>query len=398
MSTSQSPLKGIRVLELGQYIAGPFAGQQLADLGADVVKIERPGIGDPFRMFIAAGNIAGYAPNFVGFNRNKRSLSLDVQKPEGRDAFLRLAAGADVVVENLRAGVMDRLGIGYETMRAQNPRLVYCSISGFTEDGPYKDRPAFDTVGQALSGILHLFTDPGDPRMRGPTITDQVTGMQAAAAINAALFARHSTGQGARIDLSMLDAAIGFMPDSFAAYTQSGIDMQPETRTAWSHSFVFDCADKRMLAIHVGGPERFWQGMVAATGHPHLAADPRFAKRPDRVANFAVLIETLQPIFRTQPRAYWLERLNAQDVPASEIHTVPEAMADPEVVHSGIFRKATHPLHGEMTTLNRTIRIDGLRDENPTLPPLLGEHTGAVLTEAGFTEAEIARLRDVAAI
>jgi crotonobetainyl-CoA:carnitine CoA-transferase CaiB-like acyl-CoA transferase len=398
VSSMANPLAGVRVLEFGQYIAGPYGTMQLADLGAEVVKIERPDGGDPFRAFISAANISGYAPNFVAFNRNKRSLTLDVQSPRGREVFLRLAEDADVVVENLRAGVMDRLAIGYDVLHARNPRLIYCSISGFSEDGPYRDRPAFDTVGQALSGILHLFTDPADPRMRGPTITDQLTGMQAAGAVCAALFARVRTGQGARIDLSMLDAAIGFTPDSFAAYTQSGIDMQPETRTAWSHSFVFTCADGRMVAVHVGGPERFWQALLAAMGQPAVGEDPRYVGRSNRVANFAALIEDMRPIFLAHPRAYWMARFAEQDVPASVIHTIPEAMQDPEVVHSGIFRQAVHPVHGAMTTLNRTVRIDGQRDTDPLLPPLLGEHTAAVLGAAGYTEEDIARLRADAVI
>ena len=395
MTTSmESPLQGVTVLELTAYIAGPYAGQQLADLGARVIKVERPGTGDPFRLFVTAGNVDGYAHNFCAFNRNKQSLTIDLQSETGKALFLSLAAKADVVLENFRAGVMDRIGLGCDVLRAQNPGLVYCSISGFSEDGPYRERPAFDTVGQALSGLLHLFTDPADPRMRGPTITDQITALQASNAIVAALYGRKSTGVGARIDISMLDAAISYMPDSFTAWTQAGIDMQPEARTAWSHSFVFMCADHRMIAIHTGGPEAMWRGMLNAVEAQVLGDDPRFSSRPARVKNFRALIEEFRPYFMKRPRAEWMQRFIAEDVPVAEIHTIPEAMEDPEVVHSKLFRRVMHPKHGEMVVLGRTARINGSREPNPILPPLLGEHTQLVLRDFGFSDEDIAKLRE----
>ncbi|MDB5407475.1 MAG: hypothetical protein JWL84_2387, partial [Rhodospirillales bacterium] len=279
-----NPLNGITALELGHFIAGPFAALQLADYGARVIKIERPGEGDAFRKFLGkGGGEHGYGHNFCAFNRNKLSVALDVAKPEGRDAFLRMAATADVVIENFRPQVMRRLGIDYDVLKTLNPGLVYCSISGFSEDGPYSELPAFDTMGQALSGVLSLFVDPADPRMRGPTITDQMTSMQACSAVLAALFERQRTGRGARIDLSMLEATITYMPDSFTAYHQAGIEMQPESRTAMSQSFVFTCADGAMIALHPGGSEAWWKGMIAVLGREDIAADPRFADRPARI-------------------------------------------------------------------------------------------------------------------
>ena len=390
----EAPLAGVTVLELTQYIAGPYAGQQLADLGARVIKIERPGEGDPFRRFITKGNVDGYAHNFCAFNRNKESMTLDLQTARGKAVFLALAERADVVLENFRAGVMDRIGLGYEVLKARNPKLVYCSISGFSEDGPYRNRPAFDTVGQALSGLLHLFTDPADPRMRGPTITDQITALQASNAVAAALYGRDRTGVGARIDISMLDAAISYMPDSFTAWTQAHIDMQPEARTAWSHSFVFMCGDERMIAVHTGGPEPMWQGMLRATETPEIGVDPRFCTRPLRIQNFRALIEAFRPAFLRHPRVEWMRRFLAEDVPVAEIHTVPEAMADPEVVHSKLFRNEVHPVHGPMVVLGRTARINGSREPDPQLPPTLGEDTEQVLRDFGFSEGEITGLRD----
>jgi crotonobetainyl-CoA:carnitine CoA-transferase CaiB-like acyl-CoA transferase len=394
-----NPLNGITILELGHFIAGPFAGLQLADYGARVVKIERPGEGDAFRRFFGkGGGDTGYGHNFCAFNRNKLSVALDVAKPEGRDAFRRMAATADVVIENFRPSVMQRLGIGYQVLKEVNPRLIYCSISGFSEDGPYGEMPAFDTMEQALSGVLSLFIDPADPRMRGPTITDQITAMQACSAVLAALFERQRTGRGARIDLSMLEATIAYMPDSFTAYNQAGIEMQPESRTAMSQSFVFTCADGTMIALRPGGSEKWWKGMIDVLGRPDIAADPRFVDRPARIRNFSALIEALRPAFAAKPRAHWIEVLSRADVPNAAVHRVAEVMDDPEVKHVGLFHEIEHPVRGRMTALRRAVRIDGER-EAPTLPPpLLGEHTESVLEGLGFTADEIAQLRASGAI
>ena len=370
----------------------------MADLGARVIKIERPGQGDPFRLYVTRPRIPGYGHNFLAFNRNKQSVVLDLQQEQGRAVFLRLVRRADVVLENFRAGVLDRLGIGYDALKRENPRIVYCSISGFSEDGPYRDRPSFDTVGQALSGMLYLFTDPADPRMRGPTIADQATAFQASNAVLAALLARAASGAGARIDVSMLDAAMHFMPDAFTAYTESGIAMEPETRTSYSHSFVLRCADDKLVAIHVGGPDRLWMALLDAIGDAALAADPRFKERHARIDNFAALIEMLRPLFLKRPRAEWLERLAAEDVASAPVNTVPEAMDDPEIRHVGLFEQVGRPGYGPVTMLRRAARINGQRESSQTVPPLLGEHTEQVLREVGLDDAALAALRAASVI
>jgi len=392
-----SPLKGIRVLELGQFIAGPYAGLQLADLGATVIKIERPGGGDAFREFGFAENAKGYSHNFCAFNRNKLSVTLDVNSPRGQEAFLRMARQADVVLENFRPGVMKRLGLDYQVLREANPRLITCSIAGFAGDGPYGDRPAYDAVGQALSGLMSLFVDPKDPRTLGPTLSDQVTGMQACMAVLAALHDRGRTGKGARVEVTMVEASMALIPDSFTAYTHAGHVMQPESRAAVSLSFAFACADGKLIAIHVSSMEKFWRALLDAIERPDIAEDARFRDRMGRIKNYQALVGTLRPVFAQKPRAYWAERLAVHDVPAAVVHSIPEAMDEPEVKHLGMLHELTHPQYGKQTAMRRATRIDGERESSPLPPPALGEHTGAVLAEFGFSESEIAELRGAGA-
>jgi len=393
-----SPLKGIRVLELGQFIAGPYAGLQLADLGATVIKIERPEGGDAFREFGFAANAKGYSHNFCAFNRNKLSVTLDINSPGGQAAFRRMAAQADVVLENFRAGTMKRLGFDYDSLRAQNPRLVYCSIAGFAEDGPYGDRPAYDAVGQALSGLMSLFVDPKDPRTLGPTLSDQVTGMQACMAVLAALYERNRSGTGARVEVTMVEASMALIPDSFTAYTHAGHVMQPESRAAVSLSFAFACSDGKLIAIHVSSMEKFWRALLAAVGRTDLGEDARFRDRMGRIKNYEALVQALRPVFAAKLRSYWAEKLAAHDVPAAVVHSIPEAMDEPEVKHLGMLHELDHPRYGRKTAMRRATRIGGERESQPLPPPALGEHTDAVLRDFGFVAEEVASLRAAGAI
>ena len=387
-----SPLKGVRVLELGQFIAGPFAGLALADLGAEVIKIEKPGEGEPFRLFGADPKMAGYSHNFCAFNRNKRSVTLDLAKPEGAALFRRMAAEADVVIENFRSGVTRRLGIDYDTLSAINPRLVYGSIVGFAEDGPNAGQPAYDTVAQALSGMLALFLDRDDPRIIGPTISDQVTGMQATSAIIAALLERERTGKGARIDITLVEASMYLMPDTFTAYTHAGMEMGPESRAAFSLSLAFNCKDG-IIAMHVSSIEKFWRGMLAAIGQSELADDPRFASRVPRIRNFQALIEILRPVFATLERDPLMARMAENQVPCAKVNGIAEAMRDPEVAHLELFHELTHSRYGAMTAMRRAARINGAREDASKPPPALGEHTDQVLAGLGLAAADIAALR-----
>lgn len=386
-SATAGPLAGIKVLEITQFISGPFAGQQLADAGAEIIKVEHPGLGDPMRNY-ASGKAPLYGPNFTAINRNKRSITLDLKDPAGIAAFKALADRADVVLENFRPDVMDRLGVGYEELRRTNPGLVYCSIAGFASDGPYARRPAFDTIGQALSGLLYIFTDPEKPILRGPTLSDQVTGLFAANAIQSALIERFRTGMGKRIDVSMLDATMAFIPDAFACYTESAIEWDSEFRAAMSHSLVLRCANDELLAVHMAGPEHMWVRFAQAVGRPDFVDDARFNPRAARIDNWDALIEELRPIFAGQGRAAWVERLVAADVPVAEVLRIPEVLENEGVRHAQMFERVDHPVAGPVTLMRRPARFDGERGPPQQPPALLGEHTREVLAEIGLAANE----------
>jgi crotonobetainyl-CoA:carnitine CoA-transferase CaiB-like acyl-CoA transferase len=370
-------LKDIRVVELGTYITGPAAAMHLADLGADVIKVERPGTGDPFRAF--KGGL--YSPHYQTYNRNKRSIALDTKDPTDLAVFHDLIASADVFIQNFRPGVAEKLGAGEEDLRRINPGLVYCAISGFGTSGPSRDRPAYDTVAQAASGYLRLLTPPTNPRVIGPAIADAVTGQYAAMGCLAALMERSKTGKGHRIDISMLEAMAHFNLDSFTHYYSVGEIMGPLSRPVVSQSYTFECSDGKWVAIHMSSPAKFWQGMLAATGQEHLATDPRFADRLDRINHQDDLIEILTPVFRTKTRDDWCAELLAHEVPHSPAYDADEALEDPQAVHLGIKVSAPSSELGTFTTVRPPYNFDGMAETGVMPPPTLDEHGDQIRAE-----------------
>lgn len=378
------PLAGIRVIEAASFITGPYAGQLLADLGADVVKIEEPHEGDPFR----AWGEGLYSPHFVAYNRSKRSLALDFKTDEAMEVLRRLVAGSDVFIENFRPGVAERLGFAYEALRPVNPRLIYCSITGMGPTGPYAKRPSYDTVGQALSGLLSLLIDPDDPRPVGPAFSDGLTGLFAAYGILAALQARERTGEGQRVETSMLAGTLSFLPETFGRYFESGEVPGPFTRPRVAQVYAFRCSDDLALAMHLSSPPKFWQGLARVVGREDMIEDPRLKTRDERVRHYDVIREELAPIFLTRPRAEWLERLEAADVPAAPIYTVDQVLSDPQVQHLEMQQVATHPTQGEVRMLGFPVRFSGTALDPPRAAPTLGEHGEAILAELGFVDAD----------
>jgi len=371
------PLEGLRVVDHGEFITAPYTAMLLGDLGAEVVKVERPGGGDRFRSF----EKGSYGPQFQAFNRNKRSIVLDLEARPDRETMLALLASADVYVQNFRPGAAERMGLGEKALRARYPRLVTCAISGFGPDGPYALRPAYDTVGQALSGFLSMFVMPEAPRIVGPATADSVTGLYAACGIMAALFERERTGHGRSVHVPMVAAMAHFSIEQYQRYFATGEVPGPSDRGRVSQGFALACRDGPLVAIHLSSPVKFWTGFVNATGHPELATDPRFLTRMDRVRNHEALAAALRPIFAERPREDWLARLTAADVPHAPILGLDEALADPQLRHLDLERTLEHPLEGRVRTIRSPIFLDGERDDaGSTAPPALDEH-GAALRE-----------------
>jgi crotonobetainyl-CoA:carnitine CoA-transferase CaiB-like acyl-CoA transferase len=369
------PLAGIRVLDMGTFITGPAAGMLLADLGAEVIKVEMPETGDPFRAF--KGDL--YSPHYQTYNRNKKSIELNTKaNPEDLKALDELVKTADVFIQNFRPGVAERLHVGAERLQGINPRLIYADISGFGNDGPWKDRPAFDTVSQAASGFLRLLVNPGNPRVVGPAIGDAVTGFYTAYGVLAALYEREKTGKGRRVETSMFEAMAHFNLDDFTHYLSVDEVMGPWSRPHVSQSYVFECADGGWIALHMSSPPKFWENLATAVDQPEMLERPEFESRPARIANYEKVVGFLAPIFATKPRAYWEGRLSTLEVPHSAVYT------SKQVVEGDLARHHKLVIEGEgqrgtFRTIRNPIRFDGEIEDSVTPPPELGQHNAEIL-------------------
>lgn len=382
-------LDGIRVLEVASFITGPYASQLLGDLGAEVIKIEDPKGGDPFRSW----GKELYSPHYCAFNRGKQSLTLNLRTEKGRDILYRLLPAIDVLIENFRPGVADRLGIGYDCVREMNPRLVYCSISGMGKSGPYAQRPAYDTVGQGLSGLLSLLMDVSDPRPVGPAFSDSVTGIFACYGILGALLAREKTGRGQRVEVSMLSATLAFLLEPVLSFFTTGEVPGPYSRPRTAQVYAFTCSDGKAFAVHLSSPPKFWEALTTVADRPDLREDRRFRTREDRMANYEELQRTLAEIFKTQPRSYWLPRLEQFDVPYTPIYTIPEVFKDPQVQHLGLEVSYEHPKMGKIRSVAPPVTFSDTSTGKIGAPPMLGEHTELILNQLGFDASTIQRLR-----
>ena len=377
-------LGGVRVLEMGTFITGPAAGMMLGDLGADVIKIEHPDKGDPFRAF--AGGL--YSPHFQTYNRNKRSITLNTKEPADLMRLDELVADADVFIQNFRPGVAERLNVHHQRLQSLNPKLFYCSISGFGSSGPDRDRPAFDTVAQAASGFLRLLLNPENPRVVGPAIADALTGLYAAYGVLGALHERSQTGRGRLVEVSMLEAMCHFNLDDFTHYFSAHEVMDAYSRPHVSQSYVFECQDGRQIALHMSSPPKFWEGLAEAVDMPDMLERPEFASREARIANYGKVIKLLAPIFKSRPRSAWCERLASLGVPHSPVYTSEEVIETPQVEHLQLCVEAQHPEMGRFRTIRSPVSFDGERALDVVPPPVLGEHNEEVFGALGTRAAE----------
>jgi len=375
---SRGALDGIRVIELASYVSGPYAGMLLADFGAEVIKIEPPVHGDPFRGW---GQIE-YSATFGSVNRNKKSVVLDLKTEAGQAAAHDLIAGADIVVENFRPGTLERLGLGYDKCRAANPRLIWCSITGFGDFGPRADQPGYDTVGQAMGGLLSLLTDMDAPKPMGISFADHLAGMVACNGILAALQARHVTGKGQRVDTSLLESIISFMGENVARYFETGKVPNRATRTHTAQVFAFVAGDGRPFVIHLSSPEKFWRGLLQVVGRPQWKDDPRFNPRKARQKNYDVLHQGLSEIFATKDRQHWLALLSEADVPASALNDFAELFEEPQVQALEMRVRVPHPTLGEVELIRNGARLSDTPARIDNCSPELGRHNAELLGAA----------------
>jgi len=393
-----SALQGIRVLDLTNVLAGPFCAYQLALLGAEVVKVEVPGEGDLARQLGAdpALNAAQMGASFLAQNAGKQSLTLNLKTERGKDVLRRLVRQFDVLVENFRPGVMQRLGLSHEALAAENPQLVYCAISGFGQEGPLKGAPAYDQIIQGLSGMMSITGGADSAPLRvGYPVADTLAGMTAAFAISAALVRRLRTGEGGFVDVSMLDSALCSMGWIVSNYLIAGVEPQPHGNDNFTAapSGAFRAQDG-MLNIAANKQEQF-VALVQALGLPELAEDPRFAQREARKRHRAALTALLEERLRQRPCAEWEALLSRIGIPAGAVLTVPQALALPQVQQRALLKTFdTVPGVGRPLKVSRTgFKLSGGDPDVQTPPPRLGEHSEALLRSVGFSPAEIEQLR-----
>ncbi len=400
---TQNALSGIRVLDLTNVLAGPFCAYQLGLLGADVIKVEEPRRGDLARQLGADAqlNELGMGASFIAQNAGKRSIALDLKTTAGRDVLLRLVATADVLIENFRPGVMDRLGLGYAVLSAHNPALVYCAISGFGQDGPMKAAPAYDQIVQGLSGVMSITGDAETAPLRvGYPICDTLGGMTAAFAVSSALVGRLRDGRGQFIDVSMLDSTLvtmGWIVSNFLIAGREPEPMGNENFTA-APSGTF-ATGTGPLNIAANKQEQFVD-LVALIGRPELASDPRFAEREARKRNRVELKREIEEALAARGAEEWERILSERGVPAGRVLTVPEALAQPQIRHRRLLAHfdALEGIQREFDVVRAGFKMSGGDPDVTSPPPRLGQHSDEILDALGYSPQEIAALREQAVI
>jgi len=387
------PLAGLTILDLTRVLSGPYCTMLLADMGARVIKIEHPGRGDDTRAW-GPPFVGAESAYFLSINRNKESVTLDFKSPEGRDILERLAGRADALVENFRPGTLARAGFDYEAIAPRHPRLVYCSISGFGQTGPGRDRPGYDAVIQAEGGLMSVTGDPDGPGYRvGIAIADLVAGLLAAQGIVLALFARDRTGRGQHVDISMFDGVVSLLSYHASTYLTTGATSR---RVGNRHATIapydtFAAADGEFF-LAVGNDDQFTR-FCGVAGLTELPRDQRFATNPARVVNRDALVALLLPVLGTRPRERWIAALTEAGVPCGAVREVPDVLSDPQVRARRMIEAVEHATLGQLSVLGVPIKLSDTPGDVRTAPPTLGQHTAQVLRELDFSTATIEQFR-----
>ena len=393
------PLDGVRVLDLSHALAGPFCSTMLADFGAEVIKLEPRGAGDISRAW-GAPLPGGETAYFVSLHRNKKGIEVDLKAPEGKDLFFSLMAKCDVVLENYRVGALARLGLGYEKARERNPGIIYCSVSGFGQDGPYRDRAALDLILQAESGMISTTGEPDGHGVRcGVSIADMTAGMYAAFGIMLALRVKERTGRGQSIDVSMLEGQLSLLGSMIGGYFADG-ELPLPMGTAYKALLPYQTFRTRTrdLALAVGS-EKLWKVFCPAIGCPELTDDPRYRTNADRARNRESLIARLQEVFLTRPYEEWEPILLAQGIPMGAINSIAQVVDHPQVIARGALVETAHPRAGKVKMVGAPVRLSETPGSVRTPAPMLGEHTDQVLKDVlGMSDEAIAALREAGAI
>lgn len=388
--TIAGALEGTIAIDVSGHVAGPYAGSLLGDLGCEVIKVELPDGGDTHRG--RNPKYEGYGPSFRALNRNKKSITLNLREKKAREILLKLLETADILLENFRPTTRKRLGLDYEALSKRNPQLIHCSISGYGQSGPYRDKPGFDTIGQALSGMLSLVTDLNDPKVAGVSFTDHSCGIFAAYGIMAALLARQKTGRGQFVDVSLLQVSLAFIESHVADFLNGGEAVSRDNFPRGRIYCLLDC-DNRPLVIHLSGHQEAWVGLLKAAERTDLLADPRFGTRKDRTEHHWEIVKILQQTFGTKSRAYWLERLDSNNVPGAPINTIQEVFDDSQIKHMGIPKQIRHPKMGTSNLIGSPINLSDTAPQFFRPAPLLGENTEEILTRLGYDLTAIKALQ-----
>ncbi len=384
-------LEGTTCIDISGHVAGPYAGSLLGDLGCEVIKVELPDGGDTHRG--RNPKYEGYGPSFRALNRNKKSVTLNLREKKALPILLKLLESADIFLENFRPPTRTSLGLDYDELSKLNPKLIHCSISGYGQSGPYRDRPGFDTIGQALSGMMSLVTDLDDPKVAGVSFVDHTAGIFAAHGIMAALLARAKTGRGQFVDVSLLQVAIAFIESHVADYLNGGEAVSRENFPKGRIYSLLDC-DKKPFMVHLSGHNEAWEGLLKAAELDHLIGDLRFATRKHRTDRHEEIVKILREQFCKKPRTYWLSRLDANSIPNAPINTIHEVFDDPQIRHMGIPKQIAHPKMGASNLVGSPINMSGTPPKFFRAAPLLGENTDEVLEGLGYAKEMIKELRD----